>query len=103
MGEIIRGQNKVINSLRAYSQELEDLCKSTNYKLTSLLAKDEASPLLPLQEVEFKRMVDQMLGVIGMRKEELRVSFAGLEGENSELKNILDNMIRLVKEDKGMR
>jgi hypothetical protein len=100
MAEIIRSQNKVINSFRAYSQELEDLCKSSSYKLSSLLGKGETPPL---QEVDLKRIVEQVCGVIGMRKEELRASFAGLEGENSELKNILDSMIRLVKEDKGMR
>lgn len=46
--DVVRAQNKVINSFTAYSQELEDLCKSTNYKLNSLLRHQ-----VPLSPSEF--------------------------------------------------
>ena len=37
------------------------------------------------------------------KREEWRKEFVGLENENMELKNILDGMIQLVKEEKGIR
>lgn len=38
MGQIIKQQQAVINSLRAYSQELEDLYKSAFFKIQSIIS-----------------------------------------------------------------
>lgn len=44
--QIIKSQYLVINSLKTYSQELEDLCKAANFKLNSLICKNEQNRAL---------------------------------------------------------
>jgi hypothetical protein len=45
MALIIRQQQALINSLRAYSQDLEDLYKSSHFKMQSLIFRDSPPSL----------------------------------------------------------
>lgn len=98
---MVREQQNLINTWRAYSQELEDLHKSYFFKMQSIMAQT------PKIECKWEPQIPQMVEVIresilgGKREWGRRVS--GLEHENEELKYILDNMIRLVKEEKKIK
>ncbi len=46
MGKIIHEQHKIINSWRAYTQELEDLYKSFFFKMQSFYTAQPSKPLL---------------------------------------------------------
>lgn len=45
MGKIIQEQHKIINTWRAYAQELEDLYKSFFFKMQSLYTAQPSKPL----------------------------------------------------------
>lgn len=59
MGKIIQEQHKIINTWRAYAQELEDLYKSFFFKMQSLYTAQPSKPLFTCQN-SFQEVIIKM-------------------------------------------
>ena len=97
MTQIIREQQTLINSLRAYSQEVEDLYKSAVYKLQTIWTHAEKIPSDIVEALGVEKVSKDVKGRVSSGRNKWIDTINGLEAENIELKQILDNMIKLVR------
>jgi hypothetical protein len=91
---LIKAQQALINAQRHYAQQLEDLLSSAHSLLSPSFPPTASCPHLT---------TDAILTALRGKRQEWAAEVGGLEAENSELKNILDNMIALVREEKRGR
>lgn len=92
---LVKAQQAFINAQRHYAQQLEDLLSSAHSHLLP--------PALPAPAPCPPLATEGILCAVRRRRAEWAGEVGGLEAENGELKNILDNMIALVREEKRGR
>lgn len=80
LSELVRKQNTIINSLRNYAQELEDLCKSTHFQLSSLLIKRHYNESPPT--IQLDGLFNEIKNVLYTSKLTWKKECYGLEAEN---------------------